>query len=485
MVPASRDHQHPGRGIRRRAFGLLLAVILAAPGLARADIIELSDGRRFEGDLLAQNNSIVKIDTRVRGIRTTLSFPRAEIKTIEEGELAPGFFDPPPADPRVSDPKKSGEGQVFYLEVPIVGEFGEDVFAGGVRSALSYAKRHGIEHVVFTIETDSANLDEALAFYRLLKTRKGTLKLHAVVKNCLGEGLAVALWCDTVTLLPGAKIGGLGRKLSEISEKIDPEEEDVVRAQMAEDAIRHTGKSGALAEIVRAMLDPSETLAIWKDDEGDLATGANPPEGVAAKRVVVSVDEGTPLQLSSDHIKAFGRPLLEGSAKDLGKLLGIEGWALESDYGSKVMERVAVREKKKASAKQAAFEKKVRRNIDRREATERSIAHNMQKAAEWDPTESNYETYSRRWNWGWGWDGEWRTKQLTEDSRKKWRNRTDACMHFLKRAGKGLTAMKRLDEEANKLGLETTYKEGVIDDLLADLKARLVVLHQHRDKRTK
>ncbi len=124
------------------------------------------------------------------------------------------------------------------------------------------------------------------------------------------------------------------------------------------------------------------------------------------------------------------------------------------------------------------------KNLSRRESSERYIEHNMKEAAGWDPTKASYETYSHRWHWGWGWTQTRESKQLTDESQKKWRTRTDACMYYLSRVAKGLNTVKRLDAEAVKLGLEPTYKPGEIDLLLKDIKVRFASLRAHRNKKT-
>src|SRR4029453_640636 len=96
---------------------------------------------------------------------------------------------------------------------------------------------------------------------------------------------------------------------------------------------------------------------------------------------------------------------------------------------------------------------KVKKNISRREETERYIDDSLKQAASWDPAKGNYETYSTQWNWGWGWQGTESTV-WTRESQKKWGTRSDATLYYLKNAAKGLVPMKKLDAEGVKVDLQ-------------------------------
>ena len=472
------------RFLHRGPVSVLFSCVIALfASTVDADVIRLTDGRRFEGKILSQDDRKVRIDTMIGRVRATLNFDASEIASIEDTKLPTGFYEPTKPAPRISDPRKFRENQTLYLEVPVIGAFGKQVFADGLARTLSYARRHKIQHVVFFVESSGGNLDEAREMYDLLKNYKKSLTYHAIVRNCLGDALAVPFWCDTLHLLPGARIGGTGRKLSDISDKYDDEEEEIVRAQMAYEVVSDTGKTGRVAEIIRAMILPSETLAAWRGKDGTIFTSVTLPDDVSKTHAIFKVDEGEPLAITYEQALELGMPAFEGGAGDLGKLLGLRGWTAESDYGRKAMAKMAAEKQRRAKAKQASYEARVKKNIGRRESTERYIEHNMKQAAAWDPTKASYKTYSRHWNWGWGWSGESQSSELTKESRRKWRNRTDASMYYMNRAAKGLNTMKRLDRKAAKLGLELTFKTGEIDMMLKDIRIRFGYLNVHRNKK--
>ncbi len=126
----------------RTLLSFWIALALFAPTVV-ADVVVLSDGRRYEGKVQQEDPETVTIQTKVEGIRVTLGFPRVDVASVEESPLPEGFFAPAPAAPRVSDPKKLKKGAVLYLEIPIIGTFGKQVVAAGLSGVLAYAKLHG------------------------------------------------------------------------------------------------------------------------------------------------------------------------------------------------------------------------------------------------------------------------------------------------------------------------------------------------------
>lgn len=471
---------------RLHFIAILLLAFLFTPATF-ADVVKLKDGRQFEGTIVGDNEATLSIDTVVSTIRVTLKLDKGEIETHEKKPVPAGFYDPPPAAPRVSDPTKFEDPGSVYLEVPIRGAFGKEVRASGVRAVLTYARAHRIGNIVFTIDSTGGDLDEAQEIYQLLKSQLGKIRLHAIVQNCQGDALAVPSACDTINLLPGSKIGGLGRRLAEISDKLAKEDEGVLRRQLANDLEATAQERGRSGRIIRAMVDPTTKLAAWRDENNEPTLGTMVPEGTAKDRVIFEDGPESVLMLSYEQAVALGLPPFKGGAQDLGKLLDISQWQSESDFGFRTMAKAADDAAKQEAGAHAAFSAKVKNNVTRRETTERSMESNMKQAAEWAPTKESYATYksyATHWNWGYGYGGSYDTNRLTAESRKKWRDRTDACMHYLIEARSAMKTMKRLDAEALTLGLQPNYKTGELDQMIEDIEVKVTYLNNHRIRTT-
>ncbi len=466
------------------ACALLLTFALAAS----ADVIKMSDGRQFEGTVVATSNDSISIDTVVSTVRVTLKLNRAEIASHDKKPVRAGFYDPAPADARISDPTKFADPGSVYLEVPIKGEFGKDVYAAGVRQIIAYARAHRIGHLVFVVESNGGDLDEAREIYDLIRGQFGKIRMHAIVANCMGDAMAVPAACDTINLLPGSSVGGLGRRLAEISDKLAKEDEMVLRRQLANELEATAKLRGRNGKVIRAMVDPTESLAAWKTAEGEVKMDTELPADVPKDKVIFNNNDKSLLVLTYDQAIALGLPAFKGGAADLGKQLDISQWSAESDYGITTMKKIAAEKTKAAEAAQSMFDGKVKNNVTRRESADRAIQENMKQASDWAPTKESYATYKyygSRWNWGWGYGGGGEgidSNRLTNESRKKWRDRTDACMYFLLEARSAMKTMQRLDKEAVTLGLPATYKPEDLDYMLKDLEVKVVYLNNHRNR---
>jgi hypothetical protein len=456
-----------------KAVILGVAAVLMSPGV-RADVVQMTDGRRFEGEILGEDVEAVTIDTKLTPtIRTTVRLDRSEVESIERKPLPQGFFDPPPPPPQASDPMAHSPQDTLYLEVPIEGVFGKDIYADGVNAALRYAGRYRIHHVVFVVNSPGGDLDESRATYDLLRRNQRQFTFHAIVRECIDGALGVAVWCDSIHILPGARLGGGS------SGSGRGDEDRLLRSQVAREIIRQARLEGPVADIVGAMIDPDRTLAAWRDEAGEIVVGAAAPPAVPAARQVFRVGPGELLVLDHEQAVGLGLEPLVGGAAELGGVVGLSGWKAESDYGRRVMAETAGRKRREAEEASAKYAAAVEDNIRRREALEQYLEESLKRAAEWNPSDASYDYYVRRWGWGWS-----RSKlRLTHDSRQRWRERTDLAMNYLLEAAKTVTALERLDREARELGLKPSFEGTELGWVKSDIQTKYDYFAANRDRR--
>jgi hypothetical protein len=350
----------------------------------------------------------------------------------------------------------------LYLEVPIEGVFGKDIYADGVNAALRYAGRYRIHHVVFVVNSPGGDLDESRATYDLLRRNQRQFTFHAIVRECIDGALGVAVWCDSIHILPGARLGGGS------SGSGRGDEDRLLRSQVAREIIRQARLEGPVADIVGAMIDPDRTLAAWRDEAGEIVVGAAAPPAVPAARQVFRVGPGELLVLDHEQAVGLGLEPLVGGAAELGGVVGLSGWKAESDYGRRVMAETAGRKRREAEEASAKYAAAVEDNIRRREALEQYLEESLKRAAEWNPSDASYDYYVRRWGWGWS-----RSKlRLTHDSRQRWRERTDLAMNYLLEAAKTVTALERLDREARELGLKPSFEGTELGWVKSDIQTK-------------
>ena len=357
------------------ATTLLLLIGLVAAVPVAADVVTLHDGRRFEGEIVQKSGAAVVIDTMVAGIRVReLTLERDEIKTIDEEPVPDGFYDPTPVRARASSPKRFDPDATLYLEVPLVGRIGTEVREEGLRRVLLYAQRQDIDHIVLHLDTAGGDIVEAIRIRQLLADHDASFEYHAAVKRCQGDAVVIAVICDTFTALTGAVIGGADDDL-QASEDWGVEDEQVLRSQLADEAGDYLEIRGRArgARLVRAMLDPSRSLAAWRVDGGDIEMGDAPPGGVKSGAVIFASEPDKTLRLESEQLRVLGVQHLDGAISDLGKLLDLKKWQAESDYGTRTMKADAQRARRAESERTRAFERNVKRNIRRRDSANKAL----------------------------------------------------------------------------------------------------------------
>jgi hypothetical protein len=471
--------------------GIAIALILLS-NVAVSDTVRMKDGRSFEGMVVSQDESSVVIDTMVSGIRApSLRLSVNEIEEVQTGPVSDGFFNTEPSPPprtanAVTGPDRDG----LYLVVPIKGELGTDVVADGIGRTISYAKRYRIQHLVFVVDSPGGDLDEVLMITRSMRRADQQLTFHAIIRRCQGAALAIPLLCETLHVEPGALIGDTEQALGVGSRKYGNEDDQVLRTELARRAFEYAVSNGSPGVIVRAMLDPLESLSAWKETDGRLGMAMALPEDIPTENVIFTTKAGEMLVLDYQQITAIGVPALEGGVAGLGAALGIDHWQAESDFGKTSMAQLVGQKRKQQASKDARFKQQLKANILKRETTQASIEHSIMKAMEWDPTEGDYATYTKRYRRGWGDRGRRSDDHYyapgtnyTRESRNERQRRSDLTMGYLRKAAKACKSMKRFDAEAVKLGLEPTYNEGELDTMIQDMDTKYQFVEKQRNRR--
>jgi hypothetical protein len=374
-----------------------------------------------------------------------------------------------------------------YLEIPIEGRFGDQVTARGVEDALKIAECLQAKHIVFSIDSKGGDQVVARDLYNILRKYDKAFRFHAVVKEATGVALAPVVWCETVFIRPGGRVGGVNLIIDE--DRYSGIEPGVVLMNVALNAGEEARRHGRSAELVRAMIDPTEAVTAWRDNDCKVCVSKGMPDGIPGEEFIVMHMPGTVLTLSDRQAVdlEFAAPY-DGDVAGLGQRLGLAGWVSAGEDGRRSMAKATQAETVKTAA--ALTDRRtflIDQNARRRDAAKAAIERFLNLANEWQPKLETYSTYKeRRVIWDGYWDGWTReTNRLTPEARRKWQDRTDVTVAALQKARAGVLEMKDLEKEAKGLSQPLTYTEGKLEEMRLDLELKIAMLVSERDKRFK
>jgi len=458
----------------------LIAVFAGCCALAAAslaDVVTLRDGRVFEGAITKKTAASITIDTKVAGIRTTLSFRRSEIESIEEKPLPEDFFAPKKKPrpergerearrPEREEKQTASAPTVRYLEIPIEGEFGKEVTAAGVRKALQWAERRGIDHIVFRIDSPGGMVVTAEGIADALRAHDGELTYHAVVEK---EALSAAIWlvfsCDTIHMLPGSSVGAaVAFKQETTTGEIEVDAK--LNSALASNVAAMAQRKGHDPAVIRAMMIMDAEL--WAVEEGESVELHNAfPEGRRSSGVQRIDSKQTVLTLTADEAERYGIARTLAAGEDLESALGdaleFADFRSAGGYGM-----IAMRDAKEERAKQLGEIEEVAERIPIAVAY---IETNIEEAAAADPRNEQYFV----------WEG---TQDLTDESRRKWRERTDDAIKAWERVMDGIRELARLQRRARELEIPEFTHDLVLEEAASRAQREIERLKRDRDRRT-
>ncbi len=370
-----------------------------------------------------------------------------------------------------------------YLEIPLEGRFGEQITVRGLEDSLKLAESLGAKHVVLTLDSQGGDQLVAKDIYNLLSKYDKTFRFHAVVREATGVAVAPLVWCETILIRPGGRIGGVNLIIDE--SRYPGMDTSVVLMNLALNIGEEAKRHGRSAELVQAMMDPGQAVNGWKDSSGRVQISRWTPEGVHSSDFILQHAPGSVLTLTDRQAMElrFARAY-EGTVAGLGRELGFQAWTSKSDAARALMAHATVAEQTRTTAaKSYRRQFLIDQNRKRRAATKASIERFLNLAHEWHPKLETYSTYRETAHW-WGtfWDGWTDSGRLTPDARQKWQDRTDITVTALSKARGGVVEMKYLEKEAKELGQEALYPEGKLDDLKLDLELKIAMMVREREK---
>ncbi len=457
----------------KRQWVILAAAALILTSFVQADVVRMKDGREFIGKILEEKSRSVVIDTKISNIRSTVTLQRREIASIEKAPLPDGFFEgkseeaetPKPREttrpaPRESRPvtpaAPSRPEDVRYLEVPLEGGFGTEIFPIGVSEALNQAKRRGVQHIVFRINSDGGYIWAAEDIARIMEENEDAFTYHALIEKAISASIWVALSCDTMHMTPGATIGAAvvyTRDSTSGNTEVDAKFNSAMAAKVAARAEKH----GHNIALVRAMMIGESEAYAWKDESGEWCVGAERPKLAKVDSLRTLDDRDTVLTLTAQEADelGFAKLVQESELEAIRERLGIEQWRGSGRAGANEMEQAR---------------KKAQPIFDRFKMLRSEVSAGVERANAADPT--NFGDYYVDYG-----------GNLTDASRRDWQRRTDAAISEWNRVRALLIEFEKLEREREGLGMSRWIETVDIKSYFDQVTESVRRLQEDRDRR--
>jgi hypothetical protein len=434
----------------RRILAALAAPLFAAHTL-HADIVILYNGKWYEGVIKEETQDKVVIDALVSGIRTELTLERRNVTSIERKPLPDGFF-----GGKKSEPVAEVPAGIRYVVIPIIGEFGKDVFPGALAGVLAECREQKVEHVVLRIKSPGGAVWVAQEIAGLLQNEVGEMKIHAVVEDALSAAVWPVFASHTVWVLPGASIGAavvFKQDHTTGAAQVDAKMNSAIAAGLAGIA----EKRGHLGLLARAMILPEARVYRYIGEDAKAVVAADPPSG-RNKEIKQFDDERSILTLTASDAVEVGlaKPIDAFDLDALRNALGVGEWS-----PAKVAAETTIKRYTEAS----------RTLTEQIEQVATELAERIAAAAESDPYRFNYKVYP---------DG-----AFTPDSQRRWSELSGKCTEEWMKVRSLLQRFQGLQKKAADLKI-TPLAELIAKDKIRtsmqEVDAKLATLKRDRSR---
>ena len=440
----------------------------AAPAIA--DIITMRDGRVLEGVIISESSRLVEFDTKLNGIRTTMSLNRRQIGKIERKPLPDGFFEarptrkPKPIAPASGSRKTESQqdpgaplkdlpkGELddgIYMSIPARGAIGHGVTASGIRKALAAAEKAQAKHIVFLIDSPGGYAHEALQIRAVLDEFRDRFTFHALIENqALSAATVLAAGSETIHARPIGTMGAATAYSTDAdtgSAEVDAKFNSAWAASIASLA----SSRGHDEHPFRAMV--IRDVELYVRHAGDRVVFAGSAPSSKSKRE----DEGwerlddanTILTLTATQMAELNiAQLHDAGPEQLGSALGLTRWIDAGDKGARAMK--------------TATQERVRLG----EAIDGAIDALIESAEEAKREHPLRLTLVK-------WSG---TLEITPKSQQDWTRSVSRSQSAWRRVQSAITRIERLKSKAEKIGaLHLSIPDETVEEIREATQSQL------------
>jgi membrane-bound ClpP family serine protease len=428
-------------------YSIVAMLLSSLVSLCAADTLVTTDGRKFEGTLVRQDESGVTFDVMRAGASTRITLDPREVLKITKGPVEPApaatpagkpltrpsvispaaVADAPPTPP----PIEKYSGPTYYL-IPLRGEVGATFTAALLEQALADASLRSPSVVVLEIDSPGGSIAEVSRMMEVINHYKKRMRLVVFTRRAISAAAITALAVDDIYMRRTAVIGAAtAYKLN--AETGMPEDISEKMASVWRATARSSAEIGKHpTAIADAMIDRNVQLYKSKQDGRTIISASPEARGTEVK------PKGKLLTMTAQE--AVDCTLATGIADDVGELgaaLGYRSWTECKGIGAALAlyaEQKAERTKKQFAAIFEKFEEEIR------------------LARVNDPT--TFKDYRAD-----------RNGELTYESQRKLQDRSGRCVAALARAEDLLGKAAVLAREQPSLMADSAMIEKIKDEI--------------------
>lgn len=430
-----------------RTRTILAALILALTSIAaQGDIVTLKDGTTYEGTVVKENGAEVTIEIVISNIKTTKTFPRYKVRSIEYKPLETVTEDEPsPSIPTTTDDEgeedtdaieteeeevdddgddrtnrrtaRARTSRTTFVVIPVTGTIGQETNAYGLRTALQQARRKGISHVVFTIDSPGGLVYDAVDTLEVLKEYDDMMTFHALVEEgAISAASVYVAAADKIWVRPGSRVGGAVAYTGDASSGTTQVDAKLNSIWAAEIASRAEAK-GYPGDVFRAMVDPAAEGKVFPSRPS--TAGAQQLDNA---RTILTIR-------AEQMIKIGMAQSFEGEVAQLGEQLDITDWLEIKNLGATAMKK-SYEERKKLE--------------ERMEVALKYYFEKIEEFIQTDPRRFNdYRRYRSPTS---------DTMIIDGPSLIRWRDRSSSAVKVCDQLIDSITEMARVVKQAEKIG---------------------------------
>lgn len=458
----------------------VIGAMCALSQVAHADRLHMTDGTIHEGTVLMETEASIVLDTMVDGQRTKITLDPYDVKKIERAPVPEGFFGdtdtPGPSRPKPAPAKQEPVNQEphktakpspakgtstrpkgvtvgTYAVVPIEGVFGEDISPVGVREALELAKRRGVQHIVFDLDSPGGYVWAADQIANIMAEFDEHFDYHAHVRNAFSASIWVVFSCDTITMAPGSSLGAaVGYTTSETGVEAVDAKFTSARISMLRGRASAKGHADAL---IAPMMEMTAQLYTWLDDAGEPVVSNDPPKGNpdglrhldnASQVLTLTVDDAVSIGLATQTA---------GGHKSLGDLLTIADWNHLAALGERPM---------------AHRGKELRKLVDTVDQGMPKLQGLIETAVAEHPDNVPLDYYAG-------------SGMLTPGSQQKWREQTDIALRAWRNVFEAFRGLDALAAQFEKVGGIERFPRQELQDIGVRVDEEIRSLEANRNRR--